>query len=93
MRRYIVANIDKFNKFQLIKLLDIYKFNVNFLASQSNQVASSTEKGTTKAPGNGAGVRLKQLLETQLEAKQFEKLNDSEEEELKNLSSNGNSIV
>jgi hypothetical protein len=31
MRRYIMTNIDKFNKFQLLKLLDIYKYNINFL--------------------------------------------------------------
>ena len=30
MRRYITSNIDEFNKFQLIKLLDIYKYNVHF---------------------------------------------------------------
>lgn len=64
LRRYIVENIDKFNKFQLLKLLDIYKFNVHFLQGESS-------------------VRVKQLLEAQLESKQGEKLNESEEEELR----------
>ncbi len=61
-----MGNIDRFNKFQLIKLLDIYKYNEGFMSNPSAQ-------------------RLKQLLEAQMESKQNEKLNDSEEEELKNL--------
>ena len=35
MRRFIVQNIDTFNKFQLIKLLDIYKYNQHWGDSQS----------------------------------------------------------
>ena len=49
MRKYIIANIDKFNKFQLIKLLDIYKFNVNFLATAS--------QASTDSPGPGARLK------------------------------------
>lgn len=29
-RRFIMSNLDRFNKFQLIKLLDIYKYNQAF---------------------------------------------------------------
>ena len=61
MRRYIMTNIEAFSKYQLIKLLDIYKFNVHFLSS----VGSS---GT----GGSPAVRLKQLLESQLESKRNE---------------------
>jgi hypothetical protein len=56
-----------------MKLLDIYKYNQNFLGS------------TTSSEGKSAGARLKMVLEAQLEAKQNEKLNDSEEEELRHL--------
>ena len=30
VRRFVINNIDTFNRFQLIKLLDIYKYNVHF---------------------------------------------------------------
>ena len=36
MRRFIMTNIDKFNRFQLIKLLDIYKYNSHFMSGQSD---------------------------------------------------------
>lgn len=36
MRRFIMTNIDKFNRFQLIKLLDIYKYNSHFMGGQSD---------------------------------------------------------
>ncbi len=62
MRRFIASEINNFGKFQLIKILDIYKYNSKF----GNQ-------------------KLKQLLEMQLETKVNERINDSEEEELKQL--------
>jgi len=66
IRRFILSNLDRFNKFQLIKILDIYKYNQVFMNETQSQ-------------------RLKALLESQLESKQNDKLNDSEEEELKML--------
>jgi hypothetical protein len=66
IRRFILSNLDRFNKFQLIKILDIYKYNQVFMNETHSQ-------------------RLKALLESQLESKQNDKLNDSEEEELKML--------
>jgi hypothetical protein len=35
LRKYIMVNIEKFNKFQLIKLLDIYKYNEKFMSNPS----------------------------------------------------------
>lgn len=61
-------NLDRFNKFQLIKLLDIYKYNKTFMSETQSQ-------------------RLKALLENLLEGRQNDKMNDSEEEELKMLDS------
>ena len=37
IRKYIMINIDKFNKFHLIKLLDIYKYNEHFMLNPSGQ--------------------------------------------------------
>jgi hypothetical protein len=37
LRKYIMVNIEKFNKFQLIKLLDIYKYNEKFMSNPSAQ--------------------------------------------------------
>jgi len=37
VRKYIMVNIEKFNKFQLIKLLDIYKYNERFINNPSAQ--------------------------------------------------------
>lgn len=37
IRKYIMVNIDRFNKFQLIKLLDIYKYNEGFMSNPSAQ--------------------------------------------------------
>ena len=63
----MLLNLDQFNRFQLIKLLDIYKYNSNFMNGQAQS------------------GHLKLLLENQLETKQNQKLNESEEEELKIL--------
>ncbi len=36
-RRFIMSNLDRFNKFQLIKLLDIYKYNQTFMNEMQSQ--------------------------------------------------------
>ena len=44
IRRFMLANMDRFNKFQLIKLLDIYKYNERFMSeAQSRRVKSLLE--------------------------------------------------
>ena len=36
-RKFIMMNLDRFNKFQLIKLLDIYKYNQTFMNETQSQ--------------------------------------------------------
>jgi hypothetical protein len=44
IRRFMLSNMDKFNKFQLIKLLDIYKYNATFMNEpQSRRLKSLLE--------------------------------------------------
>lgn len=62
VKAYIKNNMDSFNKFKLIKALDIFKFLENF---------------------EDLGIKVQ--LEKHLELKQEEKLNESEEEELRML--------
>jgi hypothetical protein len=64
VRYYIINNLDNLNKYQLIKLLDIYKFNSNF-----------------------GHLNVKILMESKFEQKINEKMNESEEEELKKIQS------
>ena len=37
MRKYMMVNMDRFNRFQLIKLLDIYKYNQAFMQEPASQ--------------------------------------------------------
>lgn len=62
VRKYLNENMENFNKFKLIKMLDIFKYSQYFQDQD-----------------------IKMKLANLIEAKDGERLNESEEEELKHM--------